>query len=391
MREYQTMGKITRRALIGGAAATTLAAGYGYHRLRARPAAAPLGFKLSEEERAHALELLEKYPAFDSHAHPGRTFARGASGLPAVLNVYKAQSGFESRTIKDMREGRMAGACFAAVSDINVMGMSQTAGLYARRPFEEGEAWESYRIQINNLKNLARRKMVSEVLSPAELTIENTTELPAAVWSVEGGDFLSGSVERLRECFEDGVRSITLVHYRNNELADTMTGSPNHGGLSHAGRSIIAEMNQLGMVIDLSHMAASGAEQALDVSTSPVMFSHTHISMSGSAHPRFISMDLARAAIDRGAIIGAWPAGIGLSTLSDYGDRIVQLIGMFGVEHVCLGTDMDANYKPVFDDYRRLPDLVGLLVRKGLNEAELSAFLSGNFKRVWGECLRSAG
>ncbi len=379
------MGKMTRRALLGGALAIGAGSVYGYNWLRARPAAAPLGFELEPDERTKAIALLEKYPAFDSHAHPGRTFARDASGLPAILNVYKAQSGFEKRTVNDMKVGHLAGACFAAVSDINVMGMSKTAGLFARRPFEDGEAWSSYRIQINNLKKLAQRKLVKEISSPADLGVTNAQAVPSAVWSVEGGDYLGGSVERLRESYENGVRSITLVHYRNNEIGDTMTGSPQHNGLSAAGVDIVKEMNKLGMIIDLAHMTQAGAERALEVSTRPVMFSHTHITLGGSAHPRFIPFELAKAATSAGGLIGAWPAGIGISTLSEYADRILQLVDMFGVEHVCLGTDMDANYKPVFDDYRRLPDLVGILMRKGMNELELAAFLGGNYLRVWRE------
>jgi len=379
------MGKVTRRALLGGAIAVGAGSVYGYNWLRARPAAAPLGFELDPDERVRAIALLEKYPAFDSHAHPGRTFARGATGLPAILNVYKAKSGFEARTISDMKTGYLAGACFAAVSDINVMGMSKTSGLFARRPFEEGEAWASYKTQINNLKKLAQREMVTEVLSPSGIGHARTSGLPGAVWSVEGGDFLGGSIERLRECHEDGVRAITLVHYRTNEIGATMTGEPDHVGLSAEGEAIIGEMNRLGMVIDLAHMSQTGAARALEVSTRPVMFSHTHISMGGSPHPRFIPFELAKAATDAGGVIGAWPAGIGISTLSEYADRISQLIDMFGVEHVCLGSDMDANYKPVFDDYRRLPDLVGLLMRKGMSEPDLAAFLGGNFLRVWSE------
>ena len=93
------MSKLTRRALVGGGLAAAGGAAYGYHWLRARPAPAPLGFEVSEEERAEAIALLDKYPAIDTHAHPGRTFARGASGVPPILQVYKAQSGFEPRTV----------------------------------------------------------------------------------------------------------------------------------------------------------------------------------------------------------------------------------------------------------------------------------------------------
>ncbi len=379
------MGKFTRRALIGGGIVAGAGVAYGYHWLRKRPGAAPLGFELNEDERARAIALLDKYPAFDSHAHPGRTFARGASGIPAILNVYKAQSGFETRTISDMTKGHLAGACFAAVADINVMALSKTTGLYARRPFEEGEAWASYELQIANLKKLAADNMVTEVLNPGEIVTVRAAGLPGAVWSVEGGDFLGGSVERLRESYEDGIRSITLVHYRTNEIGDTMTAEPKHNSLTREGEAIVTEMNRLGMVIDLSHISQAGAFRALEVSTRPVMFSHTHLSDGDAAHRRFISLELARTATEAGGIIGAWPAGIGVTDLAGYADRIFQLVDLLGIEHVCLGTDMDANYKPVFDDYRRLPDLVGLLMRKGMSESELAAFLGGNFTRVWAE------
>ncbi len=187
----------------------------------------------------------------------------------------------------------------------------------------------------------------------------------------------------MKEAYEDGVRSITLVHYRTNGIAYAMTNEPVHDGLTSEGDAIIREMNRLGMVIDLSHMAEAGAFRALELSTQPVMFSHTHISSAHSYHPRFISLELAKAAADAGGIIGAWPTGIEIADLAGFADRIFQLVDMVGIEHVCLGSDMDANYKPVFDDYRRLPDLVALLSRKGMSEPELAAFLGGNFQRVW--------
>ena len=379
------MGKLTRRALVGSGLVAAGGAAYGYHWLRSRPAPAPLGFEVSEEERAEAIALLDKYPAIDAHAHPGRTFARGASGVPPILQVYKAQSGFEPRTVSDMRKGHLSAACFAAVSDFNVLALAKGKGLAARRPFEEGEAWASYKIQIANLKKLADRQLVTEMLSPDALDGARTSGRPGAIWTVEGGDFLEGSVERVNEAYRDGVRSITLVHYRTNDLADAMTNEPEHNGLTPAGDAIVREMNRLGMVIDLSHMAEAGAFRALEISTSPVIVSHSHISTAHSYHPRFISLELARAAADAGGLIGAWPAGIEIVNMAGFGDRIFELIDQVGIDHVCLGSDMDANYQPVFDDYRHLPDLVALLKRKGMTESDLAAFLGGNFLRVWTE------
>jgi membrane dipeptidase len=379
------MGKITRRALVAGGVIVGAGAAYGVHRLRARPPAAPLGFEVTEDERAAAIMLLDKYPAIDAHAHPGRTFARGAGGLPPILRVYQAQSGFENRTISDMEKGHLAASSFAAVSDFNVLALSKGRGLLARRPFEEGEAWASYKIQIRNLKHLASRNLVTEMLSPESIGAVRQSGHPGAIWTVEGGDFLEGSVERVNEAYQDGVRSVTLVHYRTNDLADAMTNEPYHNGLTAAGDSVVREMNRLGMLIDLAHMSEAGAFRVLEVSARPLMFSHTHISTAHSYHPRFISLELARATAEAGGIIGAWPAGIEINDLSGFADRIFELVDQVGIAHVCLGTDMDANYRPVFDDYRRLPDLVALLSRKGMGETDLAAFLGGNFLRVWGE------
>ncbi|KCZ82604.1 peptidase M19 [Hyphomonas adhaerens MHS-3] len=387
------MGKMTRRALIGGGLVAGAGVAYGAYWLRKRPAPAPLGFEVAEDERAAAIALLDKYPAIDSHAHPGRTFARDASGLAPLLKVYKAQSGFERRTIGDMREGHLAAACFAAVSDFNVLNLAKGKGLEAQRPFRVGEAWESYKVQIGNLKRLAKQNLVTEMLTPESLEAARASGRPGAIWTVEGGDFLEGSIERVNEAYQDGVRSITLVHYRTNGLADAMTNEPVHDGLTSEGDAIIREMNRLGMMIDLSHMAEAGAFRALELSTLPVMFTHTHISSAHSYHPRFISLELAKAAADAGGIIGAWPSGIEISDLAGFGDRIFQLVDLVGIDHVCLGSDMDANYKPVFDNYRHLPDLVALLRRKGMSEPELAAFLGGNFQRVWkaNEAAREGG
>lgn len=377
------MNRLTRRALMGGGIAVGAGAAYGAYWLRARPAPPPMGFEVTAEERAHGVALLEKYPAIDIHAHPGRTFARGASGLPALLQVYKAQSGFEGRAIADMRKGGLAAACFAAVSDFNILALSEKTGLTARRAFGDGEAWASYKIQIGNLKKLAARNAVTEMLSSESIEAARQSRTPGAIWTVEGGDFLEGSIERLNEAYQDGVRSITLVHYRTNEIADAMTNVPLHNGLTLQGDAIVREMNRLGMMIDLSHMSEAGAFRALEVSTRPVLFSHTHISTAHSYHPRFISLELAKAGAEAGGVFGAWPAGIEIQDMAGFADRIIELVDLLGSKHVGLGTDIDANYKPVFDDYRRLPDLVALLSRKGMTEVELAAFLGGNFLRVW--------
>jgi membrane dipeptidase len=102
------------------------------------------------------------------------------------------------------------------------------------------------------------------------------------------------------------------------------------------------------------------------------------------SHPRFISVDLARAvAQSGGGVLGAWPAGIGIGDLDGFVRRTFVLIDAVGIDHVCLGTDMDANYKPVFDSYVNLPLYVAGLLQRGLHEPEVAKLIGGNFMRVF--------
>ena len=142
------------------------------------------------------------------------------------------------------------------------------------------------------------------------------------------------------------------------------------------------------MLIDLAHASAATAEAVIEVSEQPVMISHTAIRGEGFDSPRFIDLDLAKRLCEKGGIIGAWPAGIGLTNLSDFADQILRLIDLIGVDHVVLGTDMDANYKPVFDNYRQLPILVGALLKRGLSEEDTAKFLGENFIRVFSAVSR---
>ena len=190
------------------------------------------------------------------------------------------------------------------------------------------------------------------------------------------------------DAFDDGMRSITLVHYHINEIGDIQTAPPRHGGLTRFGRELIAAMNRKGMLIDLAHASNETALEAVETSAKPVMVSHTNIRTERIDHPRFIDLDLAVRVAEKGGIIGAWPAGIGLTTFADYLDQILDTIDLIGIEHVALGTDMDANYLPVFESYQQLPILVGALLKRGLSEQETALFLGGNFLRVLGDVTR---
>ncbi len=371
-----------RKILVGiiGGAAVAGAGGY----LALKPEPADIGFTLSEEELAAAQRFLKTYPVIDSHAHPGRTFVRDGEHLTWKLKLYSLMGSFEESTISDMKVGGVSAAVFDGVADFQLLDLTDT-GLSAGREFFEGEAWDSYQKQIKNLKRLGTQGLVNIAKTPADILSAYAAGKPAALLGMEGADFLNNDISRLQSVFDDGVRVLNLVHYHNNTLGDITTGTIGNRGLTDFGRSVVAGMNDLGMIIDLAHASEQTAFDAVRASRKPVIVSHTHISTAAYTHPRFISLELARAVADSGGFVGAWPAGLGINTLAGFIDRIEQLVELLGEDHVALGSDMDANYKPVLDTYRKMPLVIGALSRRGYSDATIAKFASGNFLRVMTE------
>lgn len=374
---------ISRRRLITAAVAlgvTGIGAGVW---MKSRKKPIPIGFDVEPAQLARAVKFLESHPAFDTHAHPGRTFVRGATGLSPKLKLYKALGSFEKRVVTDMKAGHIAGGAFATVSDFDVLDIGKK-GLFARREFAPGEAWNSFLIQMGNMQALGKTGLVQPLYEPEQLQEAFQAGKVGAWFTAEGGDFLEGKAERVEKAYSMGLRSITLLHYRNNALGDAMTSEPAKHGLTPAGREVVQEMDKYGMVIDTAHSSEATVRGILAATSNPVMCSHTHIlSDHVPKVPRFITPELAKEIVAGGGIIGAWPAGFGITTLQGYVGRFTDLIAQVGVDHVCLGTDMDANYKPVMDNYRQMPTLVVGLWEAGLNDEEIAKVLGGNFLRVW--------
>lgn len=331
---------------------------------------------------AQARTLVDARLSLDLHAHPGRTFIRDGRNFSPAIRIFAAAGAFESRVLKDMAAGGMTGAVFSAVSDIEVLDL-KGEGLASKRAFNPGEALESYKRQIAALNALFANGLAEKVLSAEDLRAAKRNNKVGAIIGVEGGDFLEGSAERVFEAYEDGVRCINPVHYRTNEIGDIMTETPAHGGLTDAGARIIRAMCEAGIVIDLAHAAEKTAFGILEAATKPVICSHTHIRTAGFDFPRFISLDLAKEIVRSGGVIGAWPAGIGIADLDGFVDRIFELIDAVGVDHVGLGSDMDANYKPVWTNYREFPEIVARMLERGLAEEEAAKVIGENGLRVF--------
>jgi len=360
----------TRRTFLFGAGAAISLAACGRNRQHESPFI----------DRAKA--LIKERPSLDLHAHPGRTFVRGAKNLAPAIRAYSMAGAFEDRILEDMRSAGVTAAVFSAVSDFQILDFVGD-GLAANRPFHPGEALASYRMQISNLNKLFSDGRAQKILAPGDVATVKQKGGLGAIIGVEGGDFLEGSVERVADAHRDGVRCINPVHYHTNEIGDIMTENPLHNGLTEAGAGVIRAMNRSGIIIDIAHASEATAFGMLEASDKPVICSHTHIRTADFDFPRFISLDLAKEVAAAGGVIGAWPAGIGISDLDGFVGRIFELVENVGVDHVGLGSDMDANYKPVWDNYRQFPEIVARMLERGLSEDETAKIIGGNGLRVF--------
>lgn len=382
--------RLSRRAALGHLVAAAGVASFGAGVGRAQSPSAPigdssrlgdLGMELDPQQRAAGMAFLERHTTVDTHCHPGRFFLKD---LPYHTPTTRAfGEAFEERAIADLGAGRVSGVLIAAVADMRLLEMTATAGLHAAGEFQPGEAYADYQRQLAELKALVAHHALVKGLNPSDVDSAHRHRVTSAVFAVEGGDFIEDRLDRVHAAFSDGIRAITVVHYHINQIGDIQTEAPVHGGLTPLGKSIIREMNRTGILVDLAHATFAVTKDVLEISTKPVMISHSNLSTPATTHPRLISAEHAKLVAAAGGIIGSWPSGIGQSTFSDYIDSIERLVDAVGVDHTAIGTDMDANYRPVLRSYRDWSLIPAALLARGMHDAEVAKIMGGNFQRVF--------
>jgi membrane dipeptidase len=251
----------------------------------------------------------------------------------------------------------------------------------------------------------------------------------ASMLGMEGGHVLEGSLGALRAFHELGARYLTLAHNRSNELADSATDEARHGGLSDFGREVVAEMNRLGILVDLSHVAPSTMSDALDVAVAPVVFSHSSARALCDVPRNVPDEILARVPGNGGIVMITFVAGFigpeaaavlvpaiaefqsraqgivdaerlraireevmdGLEvpapSIGQVADHVEHVVRVAGHDHVGIGGDFDGNrYWPEgMSDVSCYPDLFAELIRRGWTDANLAKLANGNILRVMRE------
>jgi membrane dipeptidase len=237
--------------------------------------------------------------------------------------------------------------------------------------------------------------------SAADVEAARATGRVASLLGAEGAHSIDDSPGVLRMLAALGVRYLTLTHNRNSVWADSATDEPAHGGLTVRGHAYIRELNRLGILVDLSHVAPATMHAALDITTAPVIFSHSAV-RALTDHPRNVPDDvLARLERNGGVVMVtfvpqfldsaylAWdrdgregPAPrVPLSVLADHVEHARDLAG---VRHIGLGGDLDGvdalpDGITGADGY---PALLAELAGRGWDAADLAGLAGANVLRV---------
>ncbi len=315
-------------------------------------------------------------PRVDLHSHAGRCFLAGMPPDDPIAALLGGDGTAEAITAA--AGAGLAAFALSTVADLGILGYTAEGGLCATREFAAGESHADNTRQLEGLRRIIDDLGIGVVRRASDIEEAHRAGSVAVLLACEGADFVEDDLARVEAAHMVGVRTIAPVHYAPNRFADLQTEPSTHGGLSAAGRALVGEMNRLGMIVDLAHATFQATSDALEVSTDPVMISHTHLRGPRGDHPRLIGVDHARVVADAGGLIGAWPSGVTSSTFDDYVDEVVRLIEAVGVDHVAIGTDLDANYQPVMTRHDQFALLAEALERRGCVSDEIDRILGGN-------------
>ena len=319
-------------------------------------------------------DLLDQHPSVDIHAHPGR-FHRDNTGL--------------DQRVLEMARGGLSAAFFCVSTDRAIIRRDRASGrIRAQREFEPGESYRDTYARFAVLDPWFDQDRLLRVLAPDDVLDAKRSRRPGAILAAEGADFLEGRLDRVEEAHDRGIRSIQLVHYNINAVADIQTEEPRHHGLTPFGANVIREMNRLGMVVDMAPRHRAGDPRRRG-HHHPAHHPEPHRAAPHAAQVHaFISTPTTRSSSPKPAgVIGIWPAGRG--GLERWTRRFRRLADVVGPEHLAVGTDMDGLRNTVFNDYAELGDLAAALLAAGFSRNEAAGILGGNFMRVFREVATS--
>ena len=230
--------------------------------------------------------------------------------------------------------------------------------------------------------------------TPNDLWMHKHQGLKSIMLGIENGLALEGKLENLQHFADRGVVYVTLCHNGDNDICDSARGNNTHNGVSAFGEQVIHEMNRLGILVDLSHGGEKSFYDALDISSQPIVCSHSS-SRALCDHPRNLTDDQMRALAAKGGvaqttIYHGFLKKEGEATILDVMDHLNHAIDVMGIDHVGLGTDFDGDggVRGLVDSSELINFTRQLLARR-YSEQDIQKIWGGNFLRVMAQVQNS--
>lgn len=306
---------------------------------------------------------------------------------------------------------------------------AQFWSVYVRSDFAGDEAVSATLEQIDAVDQLIDRypDTLVRALTADDMEAARERGRIASLMGAEGGHSINNSLATLRALHRLGVRYMTLTHNDTIDWADSATDEPRHGGLTDFGREVVREMNRVGMLVDLSHVAATTMRDAIAVSSAPVIFSHSS-ARAVCDHPRNVPDDVLELLPVNGGVAMAtfvpkfilpaaveWTAAADenlrahgfhhldtspeamelhrafeagrprpVATAATVADHLDHMREVAGVDHIGIGGDYDGTaFTPSgLDDVAGYPNLIAELLTRGWSRADLA-------KLTWSNAVRA--
>jgi membrane dipeptidase len=268
--------------------------------------------------------------------------------------------------------------------------------------------------------------------SPEEVRANFEAGRVSLLMGIENGAALEDDIKNVEHFFKRGVRYITLTHAKDNLICDSSyDDSRKWGGLSDYGHRVVAEMNKLGILVDISHVSDDTFYDVMKVSSKPVIASHSSLRHFTPGFERNMNDDMVRALADNGGVVminfgstfisqtaiewrgrmkkaeEAYKAAnkkasdkelkaffegwkkenpLPYATVEDVANHIDRVVQLVGVDHVGFGSDFDGvgDSLPVgLKDAAAYPALIRVLLERGYTDEDIAKICSGNLLRVW--------
>ncbi|WP_030672657.1 dipeptidase [Streptomyces sp. NRRL B-1347] len=363
-----------------------------------------------------ARSLLAEFPVVDGHNDLPWALREKAGYDLDRLDVAADQTGRLHTDLARLRAGGVG---------------AQYWSVYVRTDMAGDDAVSATLEQIDCVRRLLDRHPAElrRALTAADMEAARAEGRIASLMGAEGGHSINNSLATLRALYALGVRYMTLTHNDNIAWADSATDAPGVGGLSAFGHEVVREMNRLGMLVDLSHVAATTMRAALDTSEAPVIFSHSS-ARAVCDHPRnvpddvlerlpanggvamatFVPKFVLQAAVDwtlaaddnmrahgfhhldttpeamkvHAAFEESTPRPI--ATAATVADHLDHMREVAGIDHIGIGGDYDGTaFTPSgLDDVSGYPNLVAELLDRGWSAPDLAKLTWQNAVRVLG-------